>query len=139
MSAYKHPRKLLSASQGNVEPLPNGNTFVGWGSQRWFTEFSPTGKVLFDGHLARGNDNYRAFRFEWTGRPAEPPKVLASTSKRHDHSRVSWNGATDVARWELLAGKDAASLAPVASTSSQRLRDRDQREVERRRGGASRL
>ena len=50
--------------------LPNGNTFVGWGSQRWFTEFSPTGKVLFDGHLARGNDNYRAFRFEWTGRPA---------------------------------------------------------------------
>ena len=45
MSAFKHPRKLLSASQGNVERLPNGNLFVGWGSQRWFTEFSPTGKV----------------------------------------------------------------------------------------------
>ena len=70
-----HPRKLLSASQGNVERLPNGNEFVGWGSQRWFTEFSPTGQVLFDGHLARGNDNYRAFRYEWQAQPAQPPKV----------------------------------------------------------------
>ena len=39
VSAFKHPRGLLSASQGNVETLPNGNVFVGWGSQRWFTEF----------------------------------------------------------------------------------------------------
>ena len=39
VSALKHPLGLLSASQGNVETLPNGNLFVGWGSQRWFTEF----------------------------------------------------------------------------------------------------
>ena len=45
VSAFKHPRNLLSANQGNVETLPNGNLFVGWGSQRWFTEFSPTGEV----------------------------------------------------------------------------------------------
>ena len=40
VTARTHPRKLLSSSQGNVETLPNGNTFVGWGSQRWFTEFN---------------------------------------------------------------------------------------------------
>ncbi len=85
ISAYTHPRKLLSASQGNVERLPNGNEFVGWGSQRWFTEFSPTGQVLFDGHLARGNDNYRAFRYEWQASRPQPPKVIAERQEREHH------------------------------------------------------
>ena len=31
VSAFTHPRKLLSSSQGNVERLPNGDVFVGWG------------------------------------------------------------------------------------------------------------
>jgi hypothetical protein len=117
ISAYTHPRKLLSASQGNVERLPNGNEFVGWGSQRWFTEFSPSGQVLFDGHLARGNDNYRAFRYEWHGLPDQPPKVVASAKGGSVTARVSWNGATDVARWELLAGADANTLAPIGSAA----------------------
>jgi hypothetical protein len=117
VSAFNHPRGLLSASHGNVERLPNGDVFVGWGSQRWFTEFSPTGEVLFDGRLARGNDNYRAFRYEWSGRPAAPPKVIASTKSGSISARVSWNGATDVARWELLAGASATSLAPVGSAA----------------------
>ena len=85
VSAFTHPRKLLSASQGNVERLPNGDVFVGWGSQRWFTEFSPSGEVLFDGRLARGNDNYRAFRYAWTGPPSQPPKVVAERGGRQDH------------------------------------------------------
>jgi hypothetical protein len=119
VSSFAHPKKLLSASQGNVERLPNGNSFVGWGSQRWFTEFSPTGEVLFDGRIAKGNDNYRAFRYEWNGRPAQPPKVLAASGSGNITGRVSWNGATGIARWELLAGADAASLAPVASRPSE--------------------
>jgi hypothetical protein len=119
VSAFKHPRNLLSSSQGNVEGLPNGNSFVGGGSQRWFTEFSPTGEVLFDGRIAKGNDNYRAFRYEWSGRPAQPPKVLAAAGSGNITGRVSWNGATGIARWELLAGADAASLAPVGSRPSQ--------------------
>src|SRR3954447_21853634 len=117
VSAFKHPRKLLSSSQGNVERLPNGDVFVGWGSQRWFTEFSPAGEVLFDGRLARGNDNYRAFRYEWHGRPDHPPKVVATSESGSVTARVSWNGATDVARWELLAGADANALAPIGSAT----------------------
>jgi hypothetical protein len=117
ISAYTHPRKLLSASQGNVERLPNGNEFVGWGSQRWFTEFSPTGEVLFDGHLARGNDNYRAFRYEWQGQPDTLPKAVATTKGGSITARVSWNGATNVARWELLAGADAGTLAPIGTAT----------------------
>ena len=93
------------ASQGNVERLPNGDKFVGWGSQRWFTEFSPTGEVLFDGHLAKGNDNYRAFRYPWTGTPGRAAEGRRGATKAaRSRRRVSWNGATGVASWELLAG-----------------------------------
>jgi hypothetical protein len=117
VNAFTHPDKLLASSQGNNERLPNGNEFVGWGSQRYFTEFSPKGEVLFDGHLAKGNDNYRAFRYEWTGRPTTPPKAIATTDGGNLTATVSWNGATGVARWELLAGADAKSLAPVGSAT----------------------
>ena len=117
VSAFKHPRGLLSASQGNVETLPNGNLFVGWGSQRWFTEFTPDGKVVFDGRIARGNDNYRAFRYPWTGTPATPPKLSAVSEDGKVSAYVSWNGETGVARWELLAGDTAQALAPVTQTA----------------------
>ena len=119
VSAFKHPLGLLSASQGNVETLPNGNLFVGWGSQRWFTEFTPDGKVVFDGRIARGNDNYRAFRYPWVGTPAAPPKVIASADGGKVTARVSWNGATQVTRWELLAGATAETLAPVGQAAKQ--------------------
>jgi hypothetical protein len=112
--AFAHPRNLLSASQGNVEQLSNGNTFVGFGSQRWFSEFSPSGELLFDGRLAKGNDTYRAFRFPWSGRPANTPRTAARARAGQVSARASWNGATGVARWQLLAGATAATLAPIA-------------------------
>ena len=115
VKAFKHPLGLLSASQGNVETLPNGNVFVGWGSQRWFTEFDAQGNVVFDGRIARGNDNYRAFRYPWAATPSQPPKVVATAKSGKVTARVSWNGATEVARWELLGGADANTLAPLGN------------------------
>lgn len=111
---FVHPRGLLSATQGNFQSLPNGNSFVGWGSRSRFTEFSPTGQVLFDGAPSRGFDTYRAYRLPWTGRPVTPPSVIAQA---RPNGRVavyaSWNGATGVARWEVLAGASADTLQPV--------------------------
>ena len=117
VKAFTHPLNLLSASQGNVETLPNGNLFVGWGSQRWFTEFDAQGNVVFDGRLARGNDNYRAFRYPWVATPSAPPKVVATTGSGKVTARVSWNGATEVARWELLGGPNPSALVPIGSAN----------------------
>ncbi len=116
---YEHPSKLLSDSQGSAQQLPNGNVFVGWGSQPAFSEFSENGRLLLDGQLAKGNDNYRAYRAQWTGRPATAPSVVAKKAQGTARIRVfaSWNGATDVARWELLAGPRPDDLRRVGAAS----------------------
>ena len=60
---------------------------------------------------------YRAFRFPWSGRPLSPPAVLASLNDTGEETIVhaSWNGATEVAAWRVLAGKHPGSLAAQAT------------------------
>ena len=97
VSAFTHPEGLLSATQGGMQALPTGNTFVGWGSRRWFTEYDAAGNVVLDGRIAAGNDSYRAYRFDWTGMPDAKPKVVTKDKITY----VSWNGATGVVNWEV--------------------------------------
>src|SRR5215218_8946631 len=112
-SAFAHPTRLLAGTQGNVQRLADGHLFVGWGSQGYFTEFGPTGDVLFDARLARGSDTYRAYRLPWSPTPRGRPAVAASDGGRTVYA--SFNGATDVATWEVLAGSSPDALTLVAS------------------------
>jgi hypothetical protein len=98
-----------------VRVQPNGNVLVGWGAFPVFTEYTAAGRPLFNGRLTRGKGNYRAVRAQWTGRPATAPDV--ETQRRGDRLAVfaSWNGATEVARWEVLAGPSADALQPAGS------------------------
>ena len=111
-----HPAEVLAGTQGDAQVLPNGDTFLGWGSQGRISELSPDGALLLDIRLPRGFDTYRAYRSPWVGRPATLPAVAAET--RADGGTTvyaSWNGATEVARWQVLAGDDAASLRVVGT------------------------
>ena len=137
VSAFKHPLGLLSASQGNVETLPNGNLFVGWGSQRWFTEFTPDGKVVFDGRIARGNDNYRAFRYPWVGTPATPPKVVAAATAARSRPRELER--RDPGRPLGAAGRRQRRRRWRRSARRQGLRDRGDGDDQRRARGHARL
>ena len=114
--AYKHPAKLSSPHQGDVQRLPNGDLFIGWGGVPFISEFAPDGTVLFDAKLAIG-DTYRASRYPWRGHPGDRPAVVA----RNDGDRVvvyaSWNGATDVARWYVLAGPRRTRVHLIAEHS----------------------
>jgi Arylsulfotransferase (ASST) len=60
---YTRPDKLLSATQGSVQVLPNGNVFVGWGSAPVFSEFSHEGVLLSSAAFPTEGESYRAFRF----------------------------------------------------------------------------
>ena len=105
---YTHP-KLLTGSQGNVQPLPNGNVFVGWGEAPRVSEFHRSGRMLFDAELGQAYESYRAFRLPWTGTPAHAPSLALAGEGRALTAYASWNGATDVATWQLLAGEREAA------------------------------
>jgi hypothetical protein len=100
---------------GNFEQLPDGGAFVGWGTAGAFTEFAPDGTVRFDATLADGSVTYRAFRAPWVGRPAEPPKVVVTRDAGGAVVHVSWNGATEVARWRADMGSRQNALRPVVT------------------------
>jgi hypothetical protein len=113
---YVHPKHLLAGSQGNVQPLENGNMFIGWGAEPYFSEYSPTGALVFDAHLPHKTESYRAYRFPWTGTPTNGPAIAAAPGANGTVTvYASWNGATTVASWRVLAGAAATQLAPAAS------------------------
>lgn len=60
-----HPDQLSVLSQGSVQALDNGDTFVGWGETAHFSEFDSNGRMIFDATLPKGYDTYRAYRFRW--------------------------------------------------------------------------
>jgi Arylsulfotransferase (ASST) len=115
---YTHP-KILSGSQGSVQLLQNGNVFVGWGEIPRVSEFHRSGHMVFDAELGAKYESYRAFRLPWTGLPAEAPAIAATRDRGETTVYASWNGATEVHTWQLLAGGPTGALEPVASTRSR--------------------
>lgn len=109
-SDFTHSPALLAHYEGDVEPLPDGDDFVGWGEQPFFTEFSPAGAIVFDARFADRNTTYRAVRAPWSGTPHTAPSVAASARGRTATVYASWNGATGYTAWRVLAGPRPASL-----------------------------
>ncbi len=117
VATYEHPEALRSGSQGNIQSLANGDIFIGWGSEPFFSEFSASGQLLYDAHFHGSYQAYRAYRFAWTGAPTAPPTAIVTGSPSHQTIYVSWNGDTRTASWRLLAGTSPKTLAPVSSAT----------------------
>jgi hypothetical protein len=100
---------LATGSQGNLQQLPGGNWMVGWGGLPNLTEFNSQGQIIYDAQLPTGEDSYRVYREQWSGQPATPPALAVVGGNAY----ASWNGATAVASWELLAGPSASALATL--------------------------
>jgi hypothetical protein len=119
--AYPAPPKVQSTSQGSFRLLADGDWFAGWGDQPEYTEFAPDGTVVYDVKFPTANgtvSSYRAIKVPWTGHPSGVPTVAARRSSADELSvAVSWNGATDVAEWQVLAGPDRADLVPITTVS----------------------
>jgi hypothetical protein len=113
---YTHPDKQYADAAGNVQVLPNGNVFVGWGRALAISEFDKDGELLFDAKLPPQNRSYRAFRFPWSAQPSDRPAAVAErTSEEEVLVYASWNGATEVATWEVLAGSSPSHLKSLDS------------------------
>ena len=117
LKQFVNPTKtLLASSQGNASSLPAGNWLLGYGGLPNFTEFDPSGHVLLDATLGKNVQNFRTNLAPWSGQPTDAPSVLAKPNGSGGLAvAVSWNGATAVASWRVLAGSSPTSLAPVTS------------------------
>jgi hypothetical protein len=114
---------LLASSQGNVLNLSpagdtSGNWLMGYGGLANFTEYSSSGHVLLDGTLGKSVQSFRTYLSPWSGHPTGPPSLAVQSGAAGTLTvAASWNGATEVASWQVLAGSSPTSLAPVASAS----------------------
>jgi hypothetical protein len=115
LHAYEHIPAVLALSQGSVQLLPNGNVFVGWGFAPTFSEYTRAGRQIFTGWFHSPVQSYRAYRAHWTGKPPWPPSIdVTRPGPGKITVYASWNGATEVARWRVLAGASKTALKPVA-------------------------
>ncbi|MGA9877049.1 MAG: arylsulfotransferase family protein [Solirubrobacteraceae bacterium] len=115
---YEHTAPLSAGSQGSVQMLEDGNLMIGWGAEPYVSEYSASGSLVFDAHLPKGAESYRSYRFPWTATPTSPPAVAAAAGSGNTTTvYASWNGATTVASWQVLAGASAKTLTVAASAA----------------------
>jgi Arylsulfotransferase (ASST) len=109
-------RTLLATSQGNTLSLPGGAWLMGYGGLPNFTEYDSSGHVLLDGTLGKNVQSFRTYLSPWSAQAPGAPSVVAQAGVAGTLSvSVSWNGATDVASWQVLAGAAPSALSAVAS------------------------
>jgi hypothetical protein len=114
---HHRPQPLIAPSQGDFQPLPGGDWFVGWGQKPYMSEFDATGNELFDAHLPAKYQSFTVLKFPWEGRPTQPPRIaLRPRTGGGVDVYASWNGSTDVSRWQVLAGATPLSLAPAGES-----------------------
>lgn len=118
LTQLNHSPPLLAESQGNVQALANGDWFLGWGQLADFSEFNAGGELLFDAHFPHATQSYRDFRFAWTGMPVHLPAfVVQAGAAGATTVYASWNGATLVTGWRVLAGPSPTELVQVAEVA----------------------
>ena len=121
---YTHPdhasgwRDSVAIAEGSFQVLAGGNALADWGSLPDITEFSTSGEVLFHASIANHHGrSYRAFKSEWHAQPRWAPKLIAyartctvdAKGGNPFVAHVSWNGATDVASWQLHTSDESRS------------------------------
>ncbi|KAK3714801.1 hypothetical protein LTR37_007536 [Vermiconidia calcicola] len=106
---YDHPEGEggFAPRRGNHQILNNGNIFMGWSERAEQSEHSPDGTLLMEAEFKTDwLGSYRNYKFEFVGEPIEPPVAHAQAYGTPNNSttttvHVSWNGATEVASWNL--------------------------------------
>jgi hypothetical protein len=121
VQAFHPPDDLLSKSQGSTQVLPGGNVLVNWGSSGALTEFKADGTPIFhtyfdSGALGEGVENYRGFRYNWTGLPRERPAIVALHNESATTIYASWNGDTEAVAWRFYGGVSEADLKILGET-----------------------
>ena len=122
---YFHDPALFVPSQGNVQKLPNGNQFIGWGQEPYLSEYNnpgntkndPSKNFIYDMQFPNQNMTYRAFKNHWVGAPLYHPSVTVIPAGDDIDVYVSWNGSTETCYWQVLAGPSPLCLSVVIEST----------------------
>jgi EmrB/QacA subfamily drug resistance transporter len=117
LAQYPSGGEFETEYMGDTEPLAGGNVFVGWGSEPYFSEFTRSGQRLLEGNFPGSDLSYRETLDPWVGLPLTPPVGVARQQGGRATVYASWNGATRVVFWRVLAGPSATQLSAVASAA----------------------
>jgi|SRR5919112_6170221 hypothetical protein len=76
------------------------------------------GELLLNVRLPPDGESYRAFRFPWSGYADDDPTVALEEGPNDKVILyASWNGATGVESWEVLAGPRPGRLESAGAVS----------------------
>ncbi len=117
VAQYHGGNQFETEYMGDTEPLAGGNTFVGWGSEPYFSEYSPSGQRLLEANFPGSDLSYRETLEPWVGEPLYPPVGAARQTGGRTTVYASWNGATRVTSWRVLAGAGAGRMTAVATSA----------------------
>ncbi|WP_018680503.1 arylsulfotransferase family protein [Actinokineospora enzanensis] len=107
---------LSTGTQGSNQLLPDGHDLVNWGDTGRLSEFDENNQLIFAAHFTGPTVNtYVANHVDWHGTPTDPPAVAAYGNAQGVAVYASWNGATELRRWQLLTGNDRNHLKVVTT------------------------
>ncbi len=115
VAQYSGGDQFETEYMGDTQPLANGNVFVGWGSEPYLSEYSRSGRQLLQGRFPGPDLSYRSTLEPWVGLPLTKPLGAARESGGRTTVYASWNGATQIASWRVLARSAGAKPRIVAS------------------------
>jgi hypothetical protein len=118
---YTHDPPVFATFMGNTQRLSNGNTFLSWGapftkdSYKFvsMTEVTPDNDILFELSFDQPYVSYRAFTFPWQGFPDTLPALAYKVDGNAITLGYSWNGATEVASYQVFGGDSPQSLSLI--------------------------
>ncbi|MEJ2598557.1 MAG: aryl-sulfate sulfotransferase, partial [Anaerolineales bacterium] len=121
MWEYTHTPPVFATFMGNTQRLADGNTFMDWGAPstadgyKWvtMTEVNPDNQTVFELTFDQPYVSYRAFRFPWQGSPDTLPDLAFKADASGITLGYSWNGATDVASYNVLGGSSPQALSQI--------------------------
>jgi Arylsulfotransferase (ASST) len=115
--AYTHNPPIYSGFTGSMQMLANGDALIDWANIPEITEYNSSGQDVMD--LSLSGWSYRGYRWAWDGQPTQAPAVAAQPTATGTDVWASWNGSTEVAAWQVLAGTDASHLTPIGSPTTK--------------------
>ena len=114
---YRHqPKDTFSYAMGDARQLSNGNRLIGWGTgDPDVLEITPDDSQALQMHFLNGDVSYRVYRDTWHATPYWDPELVLEDSGSQTNLYFSWNGATDVSGYRVLAGWNEEPRLPITT------------------------